>query len=443
MVIGAVLLLIAAAAAGFWLVRRAAYPHAGAGETLIIIGQFANYTGGAQGYNVAGRVRETLERELAADRLAGVRAAEWPAVIAGADAAGAAAGRAGAALTIWGEYDSGRVVARLTTAGAAAAPDTQRLEKLAASPDALSATINGALPEEVRYLALLTVGQVYVERGDLARATAILEQAAARPPADPSALASLYFLLGYAHQKGQPADLDAAIDYYGRALALRPRITAAYNNRGLAYLRRGGPGDAAGAVADLTEVIATSPEDAAVYINRGAAYLQFEGTENLVHAVADLDRAIALVPDSPEAYFNRGLAHVHQDQRAAWQADFERVLALAPEYPALQEALCWAYVLDEEPETALPHCDRAIARDPGGPSRDSRGMAYAQLGRFAEATADFEAYLDSLRQRDRARYSREEPRYRAWLGYAPCRKESVRSGVARPVAPRALMPALR
>ena len=170
-VIGAVLLLIAVAAAGFWLVRRAAYPRAGAGETLIIIGQFANYTGGAQGYNVAGRVRETLERELAADRLAGVRAAEWPAVIAGADAAEAAADRAGAALTIWGEYDSGRVVARLTTAGAAAAPDTQRLEKLAASPDALSATINGALPEEVRYLALLTVGQVYVERGDLARAT--------------------------------------------------------------------------------------------------------------------------------------------------------------------------------------------------------------------------------------------------------------------------------
>ena len=81
----------------------------------------------------------------------------------------------------------------------------------------------------------------------------------------------------------------------------------------------------------------------------------------------------------------------------------------------MQEALCWAYVLDEEPETALPHCDRAIARDPGGPSRDSRGIAYAQLGRFAEAAADFEAYLDSLRQRDKARYSREEPRYRAWL----------------------------
>ena len=308
---GGALLAIVLALAFLWA-ERPDYPQARPGETLIAIGQFANYTGGAQGYNVTGRVREALERELTADRLSAVRAASWPDVIPDAPTAQAVAKRSGAELVIWGEYDSGRVVARLTAAKPGAEPGELRVEKLAASPGDLPTAINGDLPEEIRYLALLTLGQLYVDRGDLTRGRAILEQAAARPPTDATALASLYFLLGYANQQGEPADLDAAIDYYGQVLALRPDNLAAHNNRGLAYLRRGGPGDAASAVTDLTEVIAVLPEDGTAYNNRAAAYLQLGGAENLTRAVADLDRAITLAPDSPEATFNRGLAHVRQ-----------------------------------------------------------------------------------------------------------------------------------
>jgi len=411
---GAALLVIVLSLVFLW-VRQPDYPRARAGETLIAIGQFANYTGGAQGYNVAGRVREALERELTADRQSTVRAAAWPDIIPDALAAQAVARRSGAALVIWGEYDSGRVVARLTAAQPGIKPDALRVEKLAASPGDLPTAINGDLPEEIRYMALLTLGQLYVDRGDLARARSILEQAAARPPADATALAGLYFLLGYASQRGEPADLNAAIDYYGQVLALSPNNPAARNNRGLAYLRRGGPGDAASAVTDLTAVIAALPEDGTVYTNRAAAYLQLGGAENLARAVADCDLAITLASDAPEAAFNCGLAHVRQANRAAWQADFARLQAMAPDHPGLQEALCWAYTLDEEPETALPHCDAAVARNPGGPSRDSRGIAYAQLGRFTAAIADFEAYLASLRRADPARYDRELARYQTWL----------------------------
>ena len=411
---GGALLAIVLALMFLWT-RRPDYPQARPGETLIAIGQFANYTGGAQGYNVTGRVREALERELTADRQSAVRAASWPDVIPDATAARAVARRSGAALVIWGEYDSGRVVARLTAAEPGAEASELRVEKLAASPGDLPTAINGDLPEEIRYVALLTLGQLYIDRGDLTRARAILEQAAARPPADATALTGLYFLLGYASQRGEPADLDAAIEYYGQVLAWHPDNLAAHNNRGLAYLGRGAPGDAASAVADLTEVIAALPEDGATYNNRAAAYLQLGGAENLARAVADCDRAIALTPDSPEATFNRGLAHVRQANRPAWQADFARVQALAPDHPGLQEALCWAYTLDGEPEVALPYCDKAIALNSGGPGRDSRGIAYAQLGRFTEAITDFEAYLASLRQEDPTRHDRELARYQTWL----------------------------
>ena len=411
---GGALLAIVLVLAFMWF-RRPHYPQAHPGETLVAIGQFANYAGGAQGYNVAGRVREALERELTADRLSAVRVASWPEVIQDATAAQAAARRSGAELIIWGEYDSGRVVARLTTTKSEADLDELRIEKLIASPGDLPAVINGDLPEEIRYLALLTLGQLYIDQGDLTQSRAILEQAADRPPADTTALAGLYFLLGYVSQQSEPADIDATIDYYSRVLALRPDNVAAHNNRSLAYLRRGGPGDLTGAVADLTEVTRALPEDATPFINRAAAYLQLGGADYLARAVADCDRAIALAPDWPEAIFNCGVAHIRQANRPAWQADFARLQTLAPNHPGLQEALCWAYTLDEEPETALPYCDRAIALAPDGPGRDSRGIVYAQLGRLTEAIADLEEYFASLRHEDPARHVRELARYQTWL----------------------------
>jgi tetratricopeptide (TPR) repeat protein/DNA-binding XRE family transcriptional regulator len=412
---GGGMLLAALLALVFLWTRQPDYPQARPGETLVVVGQFANYVGGAQGYNVAGRVREALERETAADRLSTVRIATWPVVMPDASAAHGVAGRAGAALVIWGEYDSGRVLARFTAARPAVEPGEVRVEKLMAAPGDLPAAINGDLPEEVRYVALLTLGQLYTDRGELARARAILERAANRPPADPKALASLYFLLGYVSQLSKPADLDAAIDYYGRALTLRPDNLAAHNNRGVAYLHRGGPDDMMGAVADLTEVIAAQPDDAAPFVNRAAAYLQLAGTDNLAHAAADCERAIALAPESPEALFNCGLIHVRQANRPAWQADFARLEAAAPNYPGVQEGLCWAYMLDEKPEAALPYCDKAVALQPAGPARDSRGILYAQLGRFNEAVTDLEAYLGALRQENPARYDRELARYQVWL----------------------------
>jgi hypothetical protein len=56
-----------------------------------------------------------------------------------------------------------------------------------------------------------------------------------------------------------------------------------------------------------------------------------------------------------------------------------------------------------------------VALDPTGPARDSRGIVYAELGRTAEAIADFEAYLAGLRGQGDAAYQRYSPRREAWL----------------------------
>ena len=128
-------------------------------------------------------------------------------------------------MVIWGEYDSGRVLGHFTLPDGGPETSEQRYEKLLASPGELSTAINADLPEDVRYLALLSLSQVYVQKGDIERARAILTQALTRPPGDPPALATLYFLLGYVQQIAKPADLDAAIDaYHFKAGNVRARV---------------------------------------------------------------------------------------------------------------------------------------------------------------------------------------------------------------------------
>ena len=198
-------------------------------------------------------------------------------------------------------------------------------------------------------------------------------------------------------------------------MALRPETVSLLNNRGLAYLRRGQPGDAERAIADLTIYLTALPDNAVVYVNRGAAYFQLGGPENLARAVDDFGQALVLKPDAPEAYFNRGLAYTRLDEPEKWRADFEHVLALQPDHSGVYNAFCWAYALDRQPETALPYCERAVALDPTGPGRDSRGIVYAELGRAAEAISDLEAYLNALRQQNSSVYARYAAKREAWI----------------------------
>ncbi|MEZ4717426.1 MAG: helix-turn-helix transcriptional regulator [Caldilineaceae bacterium] len=81
---------------------------AAAGETLVLVAEFANYAPD-QSYNVAGRVVEAIEEEIGGAKLAQTRAAVWPEAVAGDGRAGDILDQSGAAMLIWGEYDSGRV----------------------------------------------------------------------------------------------------------------------------------------------------------------------------------------------------------------------------------------------------------------------------------------------------------------------------------------------
>lgn len=382
--------LLAVAVAAF-LALRPRYPQAAAGETLIVVAQFGNYTGGAQGYNVAGRLAEALERELDAAGLRDARVAGWPAAVADTQAAADALARSRAALLVWGEYDSGRVVARFLRQEGPA-PAAAELSLLAATPADLPAVINDAVPGDMRYLALYSLAHVYLQGGKVYAARAALGQAGLNLPEDAATRAGHHFLWGYVNQIGQPPDLDATIQGYTEALALDDSLDAARNNRAIAYLKRQAPGDLPAAVEDLSRYIETHRDDPTARNNRGSAYFYLGGAENARHALADFGKAVEVAPEDVTGYYNRGLAYIRLDQTAAWQADLRH--ALEGEHPRAVVALCWGYALSAEPQTAVDYCRQATGDGDAG-SWENLTVAYARSGAFNEARAALEMFRET------------------------------------------------
>lgn len=163
------------------------------------------------------------------------------------------------------------------------------------------------------------------------------------------------------------------------------------------YVERG---DFGRARAVLTQALAQPPTDPAAQ----ASLYTYLGYVHHISKPPDLNQAISAYEqaigrsETTVAYLNRGLAFVRQDRPDGWRSDFARVLALEPDRVDVQQALCWAYALGNQPDLALPHCDAAVKSNPTGYSREARGIVYAELGRLPEAAAELESFVDWLAQ---------------------------------------------
>ena len=164
-------------------------------------------------FNVAGRV----------DRGAGPRKSRRRAWTACALALGQPRSRAnpsprrwlqetGAALIIWGEYDSGRVRVNFTLDE----EDNPTWERLLTAQDDLPTVINVDVPQQVQALALLTLGRLYREQGDYEDAIAAFERALRLDLEDEETLAAVHFYLGTVYERLEPPDFASATEAYGK-----------------------------------------------------------------------------------------------------------------------------------------------------------------------------------------------------------------------------------
>ncbi len=95
-------------------------------------------------------------------------------------------------------------------------------------------------------------------------------------------------------------------------------------------------------------------------------------------------------------YFMRAESNMQRGDWAAAVDDYRQALALgleAADAAGARNNICWFYALDGQAEVALPFCEQAVAASPTSSYLDSRGLAYALLGRSEDAVTDFEAAL--------------------------------------------------
>ena len=371
------------------------YPVAADGETLIVIAPFVNYTAGGQGFNVTGRLMAALDGELAAAGLADARTAEWHREIASDDEARAAAERSRAALLIWGEYDSGRALARFESAAGAAQARGGQVVDIASSPSELPAVINVGLTEETRRTALAALGGLYLERGEYDRAKSALARALTPKPSDAAAFANLRFLLGRAYQGGDLADHDEAIWLFTQALEAAPRSVETLNARAVSYLDRGRDGDADRAVSDLARAAAIAPERAGTLVNLGVAYARRGKAGDEDAALEALTDALKLDPDSAAALVNRAASYIGRGEdgdvgRA--MDDLERAIALdggmAAAYLNRGAALI-ARGGDGDAERAMADFSRALELAPDSAAAAfSRALLRSENGDVAGSLSD-------------------------------------------------------
>ena len=262
-----------------------------------------------------------------------------------------------------------------------------RAVDISSSPSDLPASINVGLTNEVRFVALATLGQLYLEQDEYDRAKTLLIRALDPPPSDVGALANLRFLLGSAFLGGDLADYDEAIWLFTQVLAVEPRSVEALNSRALAYLGRDRVGDPTLAVDDLNRAVTIKPTRAATHLNLAVAHIERGAQGDLDRAIEVLDEAVSLQSDYASAYVNRAGARIARrtegDIDRALE-DIETALEFNPKMGSAYLNRGNAYLARGsagDNQLALDEFTRAIQLVPDSPlAHFNRGLVYSELG---------------------------------------------------------------
>ena len=168
--------------------------------------------------------------------------------------------------------------------------------------------------------------------------------------------------------------------------------------------------DLDGAIEDATGAIALDPKLAAAWVNRGAARLT---KDDLDGAIEDMTRAIELDPTIAVAWMDRGAAREEKHDPEGALADYTHAIECAPKMAAGWAARGNVLVDKGDYASAVDDLTRSIELEPGrGDTWKQRGIARQRLGDNAGAISDCKKFLE-LSPGDP-----EVPRIREWLRQA-------------------------
>ncbi|MGA3066101.1 MAG: tetratricopeptide repeat protein [Tepidisphaeraceae bacterium] len=231
------------------------------------------------------------------------------------------------------------------------------------------------------------------QSGRHAEAEAICRELLRRNPNDASALNLIGAVLA------ERREFEAAIDFYQRAIRLRPDVAELYRNRGNAHLELK---QFDLAIESYRRAIQLNPQGADAQNSLGNALM---GKGQIESAIAAYRRAIEIRPDDAYSHFNLGIALGGRGKRAEAISAYRKAIQFNEQFADAYNNLGTALWEDGQLQEAIPTLRRAIEIQPGF------HQAYTNLGNALLDDGQFEAAIAAYRNAIRIQPNHAEGYY--------------------------------
>jgi tetratricopeptide (TPR) repeat protein len=182
---------------------------------------------------------------------------------------------------------------------------------------------------------------------------------------------------------------DEALQQISIALARQPGSPLAFQLRARVYLLQEKPDEALEA---LGKSIEAEPRDVGALLTRAQVLVE---VDKLDAAREDLDRILQLRPGLPQALILRSAVFVDQKKYAESIGDLRELLKKDPANVAIRMQAAQVYTAGGWPRHAIRILSDILKEDPdNGLALRSRGDAYLNIGKHAEAIADFNKAIE-------------------------------------------------
>jgi tetratricopeptide (TPR) repeat protein len=153
------------------------------------------------------------------------------------------------------------------------------------------------------------------------------------------------------HQAG---NLNGALESYRKAVAIDPKLAAAFHLRGKAYAALG---NLKAGISDQTKAIRIEPKFVDALMDRG---ILMYSSGNFDGAISDFSR-VSKIDKGANAYFHRGLSYIGKNDFRRAVADLTRVIEAAPDFADAYRRRADAY--SKLGDTVRALADQATAAD--------------------------------------------------------------------------------
>lgn len=231
-------------------------------------------------------------------------------------------------------------------------------------------------PENTAYR--LTMALLLRADGKLDEALEAVQEAKELNPADGNAV----ILEGEIYR--QQDRIDEALASFDEATVLAPQAPGPYQNRGEIYRQRGKYEEA---IEQFNEVLKLQPGVLLTLLHRADAYM---AAKKYDEALADIEIVLEKQPSLVAAHRLRAEILTRLDRLDEAVDEMERVSAAMPDQVELKMQLALYYLVDKQVSKAIDtYSDVLDVQRDNFTAIQSRGDAYLNIGKHAEAIADF------------------------------------------------------